>query len=116
PLLFPPFAGPKPPRPAPAKSEKAPRMWPDDPPARAPRLGPFLYALTEKMPPKEKQALIKATDLRKGEIDLWQKLETRAKKLESALKSARIRKPSHVYQVVSKAAPDEILFLLYHSP
>jgi tRNA nucleotidyltransferase/poly(A) polymerase len=114
-LFLPSLTGPKAPLPALAKFEKASRMMPDDAPARAARLGPFLYALTEKMPPKEKQALIKATDLRKGEIDLWQKLETRAKKLESALKSARIRKPSHVYQVVSKAAPDEILFLLYHS-
>jgi hypothetical protein len=42
-------------------------------------------------------------------------VDARAKKLESALKSAKIRKPSHVYAVLVKAEPDEILFLLYHS-
>ena len=43
-------------------------------------------------------------------------LEARAKKLESALKSARIKKASQVYHLVVAAQPDEVLFLLYHSP
>ena len=60
-------------------------------------------------------ALIKTCELSKSDVDQWQKLETRAKKLENALKSARIRKPSHVYQAVNPAAPEEVLFLLYHS-
>ena len=49
------------------------------------------------------------------EVDQWQKLEARAKKLESALRSPRIRKASQVYHIVRAAPPDEILFLLYHS-
>jgi len=48
-------------------------------------------------------------------MDQWQKLEARAKKLEAALRSARIKKASQVYHIVSAGAPDEILFLLYHS-
>ncbi|HKA01148.1 MAG TPA: hypothetical protein VKE70_31765, partial [Candidatus Solibacter sp.] len=82
---------------------------------RASRLGPVMYAITEKLSPKEEQALIKTCELAKGDVDKWQKLDARAKKLENALKSARIRKPSHVYQVASPAVPDEVIFLLYHS-
>jgi hypothetical protein len=69
----------------------------------------------EKLSPKEEQALIKTCELTKSDVDRWQKLEARAKKLENALKSVRIRKPSQVYQIVSPAAPDEVIFLLYHS-
>ena len=43
------------------------------------------------------------------------RLEARAKKLERALRAPRIRKPSQVYHLVTAAAPDEVLFLLYHS-
>ena len=56
--------------------------------SRAARFGPFLYALTEKLSPKEKQALIKATEMPKADVDQWQKLEARAKKLETALRAA----------------------------
>ncbi len=98
-----------------AKLEKMSRLLPEDTRSRASRLGPFLYALTEKLAPKEKQALIKTTELAKADLDLWQKLEARAKKLETALRSARIRKASQVYQIVLPAQPDEVLFLLYHS-
>ncbi|HEY2016720.1 MAG TPA: hypothetical protein VGH38_24620 [Bryobacteraceae bacterium] len=98
-----------------AKLEKMSRLLPDDPRSRAARLGPFLYALTEKLTPKEKQALVKSTELGKADLDLWHKLEGRAKKLETALRSARIRKPSQVYHLVCSAQPDEVLFLLYHS-
>jgi tRNA nucleotidyltransferase (CCA-adding enzyme) len=98
------------------KLEKSFRLAAEGNAIHAERLGPFLYALTEKLSPKERSALIKATDLRKPEVDLWQKLEARAKKLETALKSARLKKPSQVYQILSKAAGDEVVFLLYHSP
>jgi tRNA nucleotidyltransferase (CCA-adding enzyme) len=99
-----------------AKLEKLFKMLPDDTRSRPARFGPFLYALTEKMSPKEKQILAKAADLGKAELDQWQKLEAHAKKLETALRSPRIRKASQVYHLVTGAPPDEILFLLYHSP
>jgi tRNA nucleotidyltransferase (CCA-adding enzyme) len=97
------------------KFEKNIKLLPDDIRSRNARLGPFLYVLTEKLSPKEKQALIKKVELSKHDVDLWQKLEARAKKLETALKSARIRKASQVYHLVTPAHPDEVLFLLYHS-
>ena len=98
-----------------AKFEKLSRLLQDDLATRAARLGPFLYVLTEKLSPKEKQALIKATEMPKSDVDHWQKLEARAKKLETALRSPRIRKASQVYQIVSAAAPDDVLFVMYHS-
>jgi hypothetical protein len=79
------------------------------------RFGPFLYALTEKLSAKEKQALVKATEMTRAELEPWQKLEARAKKLETSLRAARVKKASHVYQIMTAAAPDEILFQLYHS-
>jgi tRNA nucleotidyltransferase (CCA-adding enzyme) len=98
-----------------AKFEKLCRLLPDDSRNRAARLGPFFYALTEYLTLKEEQSLIQGAGLQKAEVELWHKLGARAKKLESALRSPRIRRPSQVYQIASEAAPDEILFLLYHS-
>jgi tRNA nucleotidyltransferase (CCA-adding enzyme) len=98
-----------------AKLEKIMRSLPDEPRFRGGRVGPFLYAFAEKLNTKEKQALIKSTEMRRAEIDLWLKLEARAKKLETALRSARLRKASQVYFLLLKAEPDEVLFLLYHS-
>jgi tRNA nucleotidyltransferase/poly(A) polymerase len=98
-----------------AKLDKINRLLPDDPPTRAARLGPFLYALTEKLTPKEKQALVKALEVPRADLDAWQKIEARSKKLETALRSARIRKASQVYQIVVGAPPDQVMFLLYHS-
>jgi tRNA nucleotidyltransferase/poly(A) polymerase len=114
-LFSPVLAGAKINLPGITKFERLSRLLPDDARSRTARLGPFLWAFTEKLTPKEKQALIAATDMPKAQVDQWQKLEARAKKLETALRSARIRKASQVYHLVSLAAPDEVLFLLYHS-
>jgi tRNA nucleotidyltransferase/poly(A) polymerase len=114
-LFLPMLAGPKLNLQGLAKFEKLARMLPDDARTRAARIGPFLYVLTEKLTPRERQTLPKAIEMPKADVDAWHKLEARAKKLESALKSARIRKPSQVYHIVAAAAPDEVLFLLYRS-
>jgi tRNA nucleotidyltransferase (CCA-adding enzyme) len=98
-----------------AKFEKNARIVPEDARWRAARYGPFLYALTEKLSPKEKQALVKTTEMTRAEVDLWQKLEPRARKLERALRAPRIRKASQVYHLVNAASPDEVLFLMYAS-
>jgi tRNA nucleotidyltransferase (CCA-adding enzyme) len=115
PLFSPALAGPRLNLPGLARLEKIARLVPDEPRFRRARLGPFLYALTEKLTPREKQALVKTTEMRKTDLDLWQKLEARARKLETALRSQRLSKPSQVYFLLVKAAPDEVLFLLYHS-
>src|SRR5579884_2976023 len=97
------------------KLHKARQMVPFGVDIRLQNLGLFLNVLTEKLNPKEKQALIKATAMPKEDVELWQKLEARAKKLESAVKSPKLRKPSQVYAVLHKAAGDEVLFLLVRS-
>ena len=97
------------------KLEKSQRLAAEANGLVAERFGPFLFALTEKLSAKEKAALIKGTEMRKADVDLWQKLEPRARKLEQALKAARLKKPSQVYQVLSKAEGDEVVFILYHS-
>lgn len=114
-LFAPTLAGPKSNLAGLAKFEKLARLLPDEARTRTARLGPFLYALTEKLNAKEKQALIKSTEMHKTEVDAWQKLEARAKKLETALRSARIRKASQVYFLVAQAAPEDVMFVLYHS-
>ena len=98
-----------------SKYEKAIRVVPDDTRWRAARFGTFMYCINEKLAPKEKLALIKTTELAKSDVDQWQKLEARAKKLEAALRAPSIRKPSHIYHIVVNAAPEDVLFVLYHT-
>jgi tRNA nucleotidyltransferase (CCA-adding enzyme) len=98
------------------KMEKLRRLLPPEAINPAASWGPFLYVLAEKLNPREKLALIKQTEMRKSEVDSWQKLPARAKKLEGALRSARLKKPSQIFDLLSKAPADEILFLMYHSP
>jgi len=91
-------------------------MLPDDTEARAARFGPFMFALTEKLSPREKQALAKHLEFSRADTSQWLQLEARSKKLAAALRSPRIRKPSQVYHLLSAAAPDQVMFLLYASP
>jgi len=79
-------------------------------------LGIFLYVLTEKLTPREKAALIQNTAMPKAGVALWQKLEAHSRKLEKELKSPKLNRPSQVYQVLSKAPGDQVLFLLIRSP
>ncbi len=95
--------------------EKYLPMLPADPHWRTARLGPFLHAFMENLAPKERLALAKSIELGRSEMDLWQKLPARAKKVETALRSARAQKASQIYRIVVAAAPDEILFLLSES-
>jgi tRNA nucleotidyltransferase/poly(A) polymerase len=98
-----------------ARFDKLVRAVPDDLRWRRARWATFLCALVEKLTPKERASLIKSTELSKADADAWPKIETKAKKLETALKSARLKKPSQVYHLVAAAAPEEIIYLLYRS-
>jgi tRNA nucleotidyltransferase (CCA-adding enzyme) len=75
----------------------------------------FLYMLTEKLSAKERAALVAATKMEPQETQGWQRLEGRAKKLETELKSARLQKASQVYRLLSKAPGDQLIFLLARS-
>lgn len=99
-----------------ARLERARRIFPQSETPRGAGMGPFLHALTEKLTPREKAELIRTTGMTRAETAAWRKLEARARKLEEALRSAGVRKPSQVYQVLSRAAGDEIFFMLYRTP
>jgi tRNA nucleotidyltransferase/poly(A) polymerase len=75
----------------------------------------FLLALTAKLTPKEKSSLFQSIELPKPDIDRMRALEPRAVRLEQALKASRVKKPSHVYQILADAPVDEIVFLLANS-
>jgi tRNA nucleotidyltransferase/poly(A) polymerase len=98
-----------------ARLEKAARLVESANIPVAPQLGAFLLALTAKLTPKEKTGLFKAVEMPKADIDQMTNLEPRARKLEQALKSARVKKPSHVYQALAGAPADEVVFLLGNS-
>ena len=66
-----------------ARLEKAARVFPEAEGARIERLGPFLWALTEKMSPKERAELIRRLEMTKGEVETWQ--ETRAEGEEAGI-------------------------------
>jgi hypothetical protein len=78
--------------------------------------GLFLNVLTEKLSAAEKAEFIKSLAMDETVVEQWQKLESRSKKLEKELKSAKLQKPSLIYQVLSKAPGDQVLFLLLRSP
>jgi tRNA nucleotidyltransferase (CCA-adding enzyme) len=109
------LSGPKLTVPSIAKLEKLRRLLPGGNGIRPAGIGPFLVVLTEKMTSKERADLIRTLDMRRQEVESWQKLEARAKKLEHALKSPRLRLPSQIYQALVKSPGDELLFLLYRS-
>jgi len=75
----------------------------------------FLALLVEKLSPRERTEVIKAFRLSKQEADALKRIDADAKKLEAALKSAKVTRPSHVYEVLAPASADEILLVLYRS-
>jgi tRNA nucleotidyltransferase (CCA-adding enzyme) len=81
----------------------------------ADNMGLFLYFLTEKLTPRERQAFIKSSGIDPASVALWQKLEPKSKKLERELESAKLKKPSQVCAVLAAAPGDQLLFLLLRS-
>lgn len=97
------------------KLQKAKQMIPFGADLKLESFGLFMHVLTEKLTPKENAALVSGLGMSKDDVNQWQKLEARSKKLESAAKSARLLKASQVYHALVDAPGDEVLFLLTHS-
>lgn len=76
----------------------------------------LLYLLTEKLTPKERAAFAKATGMHKSEAQLADKLPAESKTLERQLRSPRLHKASEIYQVLSAARGEQILYLYLRSP
>jgi tRNA nucleotidyltransferase/poly(A) polymerase len=79
------------------------------------QLALFLNVLGEKLSPKEKAALAKNVEMAREEWQNWQKLESKALKLEKELKSPRLNRPSQVYSVLAPVPGEQILLLLMRS-
>lgn len=75
----------------------------------------LLWFLNEKLTLKERARFVANAALEKAEVQAWQKLEGRAKKLESAITSAKLQKPSQVWQVLSAAPGEDVVFLFVRS-
>lgn len=75
----------------------------------------LLHMLTEKLSPKERAAMMKAIAATRAESDAPSKLAAKAKKLESALKSAKLQKPSQVHAVCAGEGGETVLFLMMHT-
>jgi len=68
----------------------------------------FFALLTEKLTPKDKAAI---ADLDSPHSAAWLKLPAKAAKLEKELSATNLSRPSKVYNVLSKAPGDQILYL-----
>src|SRR3569833_3265329 len=73
----------------------------------------FLSVLFEKLPQKERAAALKALALPAADLKTLQQLDAATKKLETALKSAKIHKPSQVWEVLKNAHTAEVLMVAY---
>ncbi len=114
-LYLPSLAGPKLNLPGFAKLQKARQMVPFGVEFPVESMGLFLSVLCEKLTPKERTELVKRAALTKADLKSWQKIEPDSKKLERALKSAKLQKPSQLYEALIHVPGEQILFLLVKS-
>lgn len=75
----------------------------------------FLHVLLEKLSPKDRAGALTALALPSADLKTLQKLDAAAKKLESALKSAKVHKPSQVWEVLKDVPTAEVLMVAYRS-
>jgi hypothetical protein len=75
----------------------------------------FLTVLLDKLSATERAAVIKGLGIAPDEAAALKKLPAQAKKLEAALKSPSIHRPSQVWLALEGAAADEVLTVLYQS-
>ena len=97
------------------KLQKARQLVPIGVEFRIHSLPLFLNVLLEKLNAKERAEIIKAAEITKAETTASQKLEAAARKLERDLKSAKLQKASHLYQLLVNSPGEAILYLLLHS-
>jgi hypothetical protein len=98
-----------------AKLQKARQMVPFGAEPGMNTLSLFLEVLLEHLSAKDRTALLKTVSLERAEINAWQKLAASAKKLERELKADKLKKPSQLYQALSKAPGEQVLWLAVYS-
>ncbi|MBV9301025.1 MAG: CCA tRNA nucleotidyltransferase [Acidobacteriaceae bacterium] len=75
----------------------------------------FLFVLFEKLSSRERSQLVAALDLPRRRVDAAMRLEAKAKKIEKELATAKLQRPSALYQTLSKVPGEILLFLLMRS-
>lgn len=75
----------------------------------------FLHIATEGYTPKQKAALIDALELEPGDVEQWKNLPASGRRLEKKLLALRGTKPEDIYLLLSKAAPEEVVYLFVES-
>jgi tRNA nucleotidyltransferase/poly(A) polymerase len=98
-----------------AKLQKARQQVPFGTAFQADMFALFLDVLLEKLVPKERAGLLKNCAITKADLKVYDKLQANAKKLERALKSAKLKKPSLIYQALRDVPGEEVLYVLAHS-
>lgn len=75
----------------------------------------FLFLLFEKLSAKERGQIVKAIPIPKHELECAAKIESKASKVEKELTTAKLHRPSSLYNVLSKVPGEILLFLLMRS-
>lgn len=75
----------------------------------------FLNIVTEGYSPKQKAKLIEALELEPGDADQWKNLPAVSRRLEKKLLALRGTKPEDIYLLLSKAPPEEVVYLFVES-
>jgi tRNA nucleotidyltransferase (CCA-adding enzyme) len=75
----------------------------------------FLFLLFEKLSARERTQLIGTVHLAKARVDGAGRLESRANKVEKALATAKLQRPSALYFMLSNVPGEILLFLLMRS-
>ncbi|MBI3680709.1 MAG: CCA tRNA nucleotidyltransferase [Acidobacteria bacterium] len=94
-----------------ARLQKARQLIPFGVTLRVDDFALFFHLLTQKLTPNERATLMKNIAAQRREVDVLSRLEARARKLEKALKSAKLQKPSQVHEVLVGGAGETVLFL-----
>jgi tRNA nucleotidyltransferase/poly(A) polymerase len=114
-LISPALSGPKLNLPGFQKLQKARQLLPSGIDIPVDNYALFLFVLFEKLSSKERMQLIGTVHLAKARVDAAAKLESRASKVEKALATAKLQRPSALYFMVSNVPGEIILFLLMRS-
>lgn len=114
-LFSPALAGPKLNLPGFQKLQKARQLLPSGIYIPVDNYALFLFMLFEKLSSKERAQLISTIQLPKAHVDAAAKLEVRANKIEKALATAKLQRPSALYGMLSNVPGEILLFLLMRS-
>jgi tRNA nucleotidyltransferase (CCA-adding enzyme) len=98
-----------------AKLQKIRQMVPFGIDARVDEEILFFWVLTEKLPARERAALLRETGMDRDLTSRRQKLEQRAARAEKELVSPTVRKPSQVYNILADAPGEIAIFLAMQS-